>query len=282
MKMKFRVLAFLTATIGLSLPGLALTGFDADYDAALARAKASGRQMFVLFTGSDWCVWCKRLGEEVLSKPEFLDFATNAYELVELDYPMEKPQPEAQKKRNQELAMKFKIEGYPTVLLLDSAEKVLYTASYGRGGAEKWVEGFKKGVAIQPLFDEHLAAFKEKAVSVAKRVSKELFEEAEGLPGLPKDDKRKALEHSKEIAAKYLPEAAALVKELEAKAVPPGLEEKKEKLVADAAQLRKGLEETANLDVDKVLAEMEKAEAEMKEKEREMEAERERRRASWL
>ncbi|MBQ6135895.1 MAG: thioredoxin family protein [Kiritimatiellae bacterium] len=280
-----RMLTFLLAALGLALPCLALTGFDADYDAALARAKTSGRPLFVLFTGSDWCIWCQKLEEEVLSQKEFLDFATNTYELVELDYPIVKPQLAAQKKRNQELAKKFKIERHPTVLLLDSAEKVLYTASYERGGAEKWVEGFKKGVAIQPLFDKHLAAFREKAVSVAKRVSKELFEEAEGLPGLPKDDKRKAVERSREIAAKYLPEAAALVNELEAKAVPPELEEEKAKLVADVAQLLKGLEETANLDVDKVLAEMEKAEAEMnemKEKEREDAAERERRRETWL
>ena len=31
----------------------ALTGFDSDYDAARARAKAGGKPVFVLFTGSD-------------------------------------------------------------------------------------------------------------------------------------------------------------------------------------------------------------------------------------
>ncbi len=110
-----RMLTFLLAALGLALPCLALTGFDADYDAALARAKTSGRPLFVLFTGSDWCIWCQKLEEEVLSQKEFLDFATNTYELVELDYPMVKPQLAAQKKRNQELAKKFKIEGYPVL-----------------------------------------------------------------------------------------------------------------------------------------------------------------------
>ena len=265
--------------VGLAFQSLALTGFDADYDAALARSKESGRPLLVLFTGSDWCIWCQRLEEEVLSKPEFLDFATNAYETVELDYPMKKPQPEAQKKRNKEISKKFKVEGYPTVLLVDSAEKVLYTASYQRGGAEKWVEGFKKGVAIQPLFDEHLASFNAKAQSISERMSKEFLEKGAGIAD---DDKRKAVEMSKEIAAKYLPEVAALEKEIKAKEVPAELAEKKEAIEADVSMLCRRLEEMANIDVDKFLADIEKAEAEMKEKELERDAERERRRASWL
>ena len=278
MKMKSRFLTF-GAALGLALPCLALTGFDADYDAALARAKTSGRPLFVLFTGSDWCVWCQKLEEDVFSKPEFLDFATNAYELAVLDYPMKKPQPEAQKKRNRELSRKFKVRGYPTVLLLDSTEKVLYTTGYERGGAAKWVEGFKKGVALQPLVDEHLASFKEKAQSISERMSKEFFGKGETIA---ESDKRKAVELSKEIAAKYLPEISALVKEIEEKAVPAELAEEKDELVDNVARMRSQLEEMANIDVDKFLADIEKAEAEMKEKELERDAERERRRASWL
>src|SRR5690349_8751855 len=30
-----------------------------DYKAALAQAKAQNRHVFLFFTGSDWCSWCK-------------------------------------------------------------------------------------------------------------------------------------------------------------------------------------------------------------------------------
>ena len=53
--------AVLTAVCAVLADGAALKGFDADYDAAAARAKVSGKPIFALFTGSDWCIWCKRL-----------------------------------------------------------------------------------------------------------------------------------------------------------------------------------------------------------------------------
>jgi len=81
------VLALVTSAV---LSVSALTGFDTDYDAARERAKANGRHMMLFFTGSDWCKWCKRLESEVFSQPEFLSSATNEFELVVLDFPMDK------------------------------------------------------------------------------------------------------------------------------------------------------------------------------------------------
>ena len=40
-----------------------------DYDDALKQAKDENRHVFVFFTGSDWCGWCHRLRDEVLSTP---------------------------------------------------------------------------------------------------------------------------------------------------------------------------------------------------------------------
>ena len=48
--------------------------------------------------------------------------------IVELDYPRKKEQTDALKKQNKELAKKYKIRGYPTVLLMDAKGKVFKTA----------------------------------------------------------------------------------------------------------------------------------------------------------
>ena len=32
-------------------------GWTTDYPAALTQARSEGKQVFILFTGSDWCIW---------------------------------------------------------------------------------------------------------------------------------------------------------------------------------------------------------------------------------
>ena len=107
-----RKLALAVASCAVAAAGFALTGFDPDYDAARARAKAGGKPVFVLFTGSDWCPYCVKLEKEVLSQPEFLDVATNEYELVVLDFPQKKQLPKKRQKRNRELQRKFGVRGF--------------------------------------------------------------------------------------------------------------------------------------------------------------------------
>ena len=131
--------------------GFALAGFDADYDAARARARKSGRPMFVLFTGSDWCPYCVMLEKNVLSQPEFLDVATNEYELVVLDFPKDEDLPEKQKRRNSELMQKFGVMGFPTVLLLNAEEKVLHESGFKPCGAKEWIETFRSEARLKPL-----------------------------------------------------------------------------------------------------------------------------------
>src|SRR5688572_1046208 len=91
-----------------------------DLGAAQAKAYAENRFVLVNFTGSDWCSWCVRLKDEVFSKPEFERFAGNHLVLVEVDFPRRKPQNPAQKQANKALAEKYFVQGYPTVVVLNS------------------------------------------------------------------------------------------------------------------------------------------------------------------
>lgn len=106
-----------------------------DFAAAKKQAAADKKPILMFFTGSDWCIWCQRLHEGVLDKPEFTDFAKKLV-LVELDFPQEKELPAELKKQNAELAEKFKVDGYPcTVVLASDGETVLgrlsgYSAEY--------------------------------------------------------------------------------------------------------------------------------------------------------
>lgn len=120
--------------------------WEADFDAAVARAKSEGKDLLVDFTGSDWCGWCIKLHDEVFSKEAFVSAATKDYVLVALDYPNG---PEAKAKvpnpaRNQELQRKYGIRGFPTVLLMTPEGDVFGQTGYAQGGPEPYVENLGK------------------------------------------------------------------------------------------------------------------------------------------
>ncbi len=92
-----------------------LEGWSTDLAKALEKAKAEKKFVLVEFTGSDWCPPCIAMRKNVFSKKEFVDAAAKKFILVEIDFPNGD---ESLKKKNEPLAEKYKIEGFPTVVLL--------------------------------------------------------------------------------------------------------------------------------------------------------------------
>lgn len=97
-----------------------LKGWSTDVDAALALAKKENKAVLVEFTGSDWCPPCIMMRKNVFSKEEFVEKASKDYVLVEIDLPRAD---KALAARNQIVAEKYKIDGFPTVVLLNSEGK---------------------------------------------------------------------------------------------------------------------------------------------------------------
>ena len=111
-----------------------------DYQAAKTLAEKSGKPLIVWFTGSDWCGWCMKLDKEVFSKSEFKLWSKNNASLVVADFPRKKPQSAKEKKQNEELAQKYGIRGFPTILIFDSTGKQLGQTGYREGGAAAYVK----------------------------------------------------------------------------------------------------------------------------------------------
>ena len=91
-----------------------------DFEAAKKQAAKEKKPIMMFFTGSDWCGWCQRLHQDVLDKDEFQKLAGDKLVLLELDFPRSKKLPDDVKKQNDELGKKFKVDGYPTVVVLAS------------------------------------------------------------------------------------------------------------------------------------------------------------------
>lgn len=110
-----------------------------DNDEALDAARSADRPVFIIFTGSDWNVWCERMEDEILATPQFADFAGENLILLKVDFPKSIELPEARIKKNRKLQRKYRISGYPTVVVTDSDGIVLGRLAYMNGGPEPFL-----------------------------------------------------------------------------------------------------------------------------------------------
>ena len=109
-------------------------GWLTNFEDAKKQASLENKSLLVDFTGSDWCGYCIKLKEEVFDKKEFADFAKDKFILVELDFPSKKKQDPAIKAQNAELGKKYRIQGYPTILLMDAKGRPFAKTGYQSGG----------------------------------------------------------------------------------------------------------------------------------------------------
>jgi thioredoxin-related protein len=169
----------LVGTLALVAPSFAGEGWVADFDEAVKLAKAEKKDLFVDFTGSDWCGWCKRLDSEVFSHEEFLTAAKKHFVLVALDYPRDPavkakvPNPN----RNKELSDKYDVQGFPTLLLMTADGEVFGQMGYMPGGPSAFV----------PKMEEIVAKGKQELADAKANVS--AFEQASGDAKLAAWDK---------------------------------------------------------------------------------------------
>ena len=110
-----------------------------DFAEAKKKARAGDKRLVMLFTGSDWCAYCIKWEKEVFSTTHFQDYAKANLVLLMVDFPEKKPLPKPQKKANDALFDKYKIEMYPTVVVLDSKGKKTKSFNYTEGGPQAFL-----------------------------------------------------------------------------------------------------------------------------------------------
>lgn len=163
----------------------------ADFDKAVEEAKKQKKDLFVDFTGSDWCGWCIKLHDEVFKHESFLTGAQKNFVLVALDFPNAEeikakvPNP----KRNQELSEKYGIQGFPTILMMTADGEVFAKSGYQPGGPETYLASVTEKTTTGK---KRLVEVKELTAKLAKsdeKTSTALVEQAiTMLSGMTGDD----------------------------------------------------------------------------------------------
>ena len=116
-----------------------------DWNKAQEEAKTNHKLLFLNFTGSDWCGWCIKLDKDIFSQEQFKNFAHDNLVLVELDFPRKKSQPTEERKQNMELAQKYEVLGFPTIVVLNSDGQTVWKFDgYFPGGLEAFIAQLQK------------------------------------------------------------------------------------------------------------------------------------------
>lgn len=118
-----------------------------NFDEASKIAKESGKYVLVEFHGSDWCPPCIKLNNEVLSKDDFKAFANDKLVLVNADFPRKSALPADQRAHNEQLAQRFGVQYFPTVVVVTPDGKVLDKAvGFPKGGTEGFISFIQNAI----------------------------------------------------------------------------------------------------------------------------------------
>jgi len=147
-----------------------------DYKAAVEQAKAEKKDLLVFFTGSDWCPYCQELDETILSKDAFEKEAPKHFVLVKADFPKEIEQSDELVEQNKALRKKYKVRGYPTLVLASSDEAAYTTAGTANLSPEDYVKWLAQAKGLKTFGFAYEAKKYDEAL-----VALDAFRKTEGL-----------------------------------------------------------------------------------------------------
>ena len=113
-------------------------------DAAKETAKKEKKLILLNFSGSDWCIPCIKMHEEIFNTDIFSNYANDNLVLVNIDFPRKKKNQLSKEEQsvNDMLAEKYDPTGsFPYTILLDSDGNKLKTwDGFYKNGTDKFIQ----------------------------------------------------------------------------------------------------------------------------------------------
>ena len=97
-----------------------------DFEKAKARAATENKDLFLVFTGSDWSKSCQRFEREILSEESFQTTLSSQFLLVRIDLPLRSNLPKEVKEAKRDLADRMVVDTWPTSVYLDAKGRPFY------------------------------------------------------------------------------------------------------------------------------------------------------------
>ncbi|MCK5781007.1 MAG: thioredoxin family protein [Flavobacteriales bacterium] len=151
---KFLVIPFLFLAMTLSAQAtyeitdaVINEGWSNNAEEVFSKAKEKDNPILMNFTGTDWCVWCKKIKKEIFDTDEFRAWVSeNNIQLLELDFPRNIPQSKELKAQNASLAREIGVKGYPTIILISKGKMI--KTGYVKGGPNAWIKSVESQIEL--------------------------------------------------------------------------------------------------------------------------------------
>jgi protein disulfide-isomerase len=111
---------------------------DTNFVRSASLAKRTNRPLLLAFLGTDWSISSLKLDREVFDQAEFADDSKYNFLLCKLHFYQTQERAPEITRQNEELATKYRIEEFPTVVVLNSAGVEVGRVGYVSGGVESF------------------------------------------------------------------------------------------------------------------------------------------------
>jgi protein disulfide-isomerase len=149
------------------------------YRQAVDESRRTGKPIVLYFTGSDWCHWCMKIDQELISSPAFVDKVQDKLIFVHVDFPQKQQLPEQRTKENERLRDQFKVEGFPQLVVVNAKGEILGTLGYRAVTPEAYADTLLALAQQGTAFSTSMEQFEPEKLTVEQL--RELYQQAEML-----------------------------------------------------------------------------------------------------
>jgi protein disulfide-isomerase len=109
---------------------------DTNFARSAESAKSTNRPLLIAFLGTDWSISSLKLDREVFDQPELADNSSYNFVLCKLHFYQTQERLPETIRQNEELATKYKIQEFPTVVVLSPDGREIGRLGYIPGGVK--------------------------------------------------------------------------------------------------------------------------------------------------
>jgi thioredoxin-related protein len=120
---------------------------DTDFPRAAALASRTKRPLLLAFLGTDWSISSLKLDREVFDQADFADDSKYAFVLCKLHFYQTRERSPEIIRQNEELAVKYEVREFPTVVVLTPEGREMGRLGYVPGGVKAFASAVAEIVA---------------------------------------------------------------------------------------------------------------------------------------
>ena len=128
---------------------------DTNFPRSAALAKSTNRPLLLAFIGIDWSISSLKLDREVFDQAEFADNSNYNFLLCKLHFYQTQERSPETIRQNEELATKYNVEEFPTVVVLRPDGREIGRLQYIPGGVEAFAAAVNAIVARSRQQEQH-------------------------------------------------------------------------------------------------------------------------------